>query len=95
MKIKSGFELREVCGQSMILSEGKENLDFSNIISMNDSAALLWKKVYGKDFTAEDLADILQEEYQIDDNTPLPREVALKDAHTVSQQWIEAGIVEE
>jgi len=31
--------------------------------------------------------------YQIDDNTPLPFEQALQDARTVSDQWREAGII--
>lgn len=95
MRAKKGFKIRQVCGQNLIVAEGKENLDFSNIISMNESAALLWEKVQERDFTDEDLADILQEEYQIDDDTPLPRETAMKDAQTVSRQWVEAGIVTE
>ena len=42
MKIKDGFELREVCGEYVILSSGMENIDFSKIISLNESAAFLW-----------------------------------------------------
>jgi hypothetical protein len=41
----------------------------------------------------EDLADILQDNYQLDDNTPLPRQQALKDAQEVADQWKEAGII--
>jgi predicted transcriptional regulator len=95
MKAKKGFNLRNVCGQNLIVAEGKENMDFSNIISMNESSALLWKSIQGKDFTVEDLAQILQDNYQIDDNTPLPREQALQDAATVAKQWKEAGILED
>lgn len=84
-----------MCGQNLIVAEGKENMDFSNIISMNESSALLWEKIQGKDFTAEDLAQILQDEYEIDENTPLPVEQAFQDAMAVARQWIEAGIVEE
>lgn len=95
MKAKKGFNIRNVCGQRLIVAEGKENMDFSNIISMNESSALLWEKIQGKDFTIEDLAQILQDEYQIDENTPLPREQALQDAATVAGQWKEAGILED
>lgn len=95
MKAKKGFNIRNVCGQRLIVAEGKENMDFSNIISMNESSALLWEKIQGKDFTIEDLAQILQDEYQIDENTPLPREQALQDAATVAAQWKEAGILED
>lgn len=77
------------------MAEGKENLDFSNIISMNESSAFLWDKIQGREFTAEDLAQILQDEYQIDDNTPLPADTALRDAQAVVEQWKEAGIIDE
>ena len=36
MRIKDGFELREICGEHVILSHGMDNIDFSKIISLND-----------------------------------------------------------
>ena len=39
MKAKNGFNLRTVCGENILVAEGEENIDFSNIISMNDSSA--------------------------------------------------------
>jgi hypothetical protein len=95
MKAKKGFKVTDVCGSHIIIAEGEENIDFSNIISMNDSALLLWNSIQGKDFTVEDLADILTDNYQLDDNTPLPKEQALKDAQEVANQWKEAEIIEE
>ena len=94
MKIKPGFKLHTVCGQHIIVAEGKENLDFSNVISMNESSALLWNAVVGKEFTIDDLADILQEHYHIDENTPLPRKRAIYDAKTLVGTWAEVGMVE-
>ena len=35
MRIKDGFELREICGEHVILSHGMDNIDFSKIISLN------------------------------------------------------------
>lgn len=93
MKAKPGFKVTDVCGSHIIIAVGKENIDFSNIISLNDSALLLWNNIQGKDFTIEDLADILQANYQLDDDTPLPREQALKDAQEIADQWKEAGII--
>ena len=89
MKAKKGFNLREVCGEQIIVAEGKENIDFSNIISMNESSAYLWKKVQQMEsFTADELAQLLTEQYEVEN------EVALKDATTLAGQWVEAGIVE-
>ncbi len=95
MKAKKGFNLREVCGEQIIVAEGKENLDFTNIISMNESSAFLWNSVQGKEFTIEDLADLLVDNYMIDENTPLDRERAKKDAQAMLDKWVEANIVEE
>ncbi len=95
MKAKPGFNIRNVCGENIIVAEGKENMDFSNIISMNESSALLWKEIQGKDFTIDDLAKILTDNYQIDEGTPLPMSTALADAEAVVQQWKETGIVED
>ena len=90
MKAKKGFNLRNVCGEQIIVAEGKENIDFSNIISMNESSAYLWMIVQQREsFTVEDMADLLLEEYEVE------RETALTDCKTLANQWIEAGIVEE
>jgi len=88
MKAKKGFNLREVCGEQIIVAEGKENIDFCNIISMNESSAYLWKNIQDKEFFPKDLQKLLTEEYEVDEKT------ALKDAKTVVQQWTKAGIVE-
>ena len=95
MRIKKGFNIRNACGQLLVMAEGKENLDFTEIVSMNESSALLWEKIQGKAFEAKDLARILMDEYQIDDNTPLPEEKAMQDAEAVIRQWKEIGMIEE
>ena len=90
MKAKKGFYLREVCGQHIIVAQGKENIDFSNIISMNESSAWLWQQILANDmdFVAKDLAALLMEEYEVDAQT------ALADSETLIKQWHEAGIIE-
>lgn len=88
MKKKKGFNLRNICGEHVIVAEGKENIDFSKIISMNESAAYLWKAVKDTDFDVETLARLLTEEYDVD----LP--TATADATTMAAQWLEAEIVE-
>lgn len=93
MRTKKGFRVNEICGSHVIVAEGKENIDFTNIISLNDSALLLWNSVEGKDFTVDDLADILVNNYEIEDGVPLPRDVAMKDAQELVDQWLEVGII--
>ena len=89
MKAKKGFNLRTVCGENIIVAEGEENIDFSNIISMNESSAYLWKNIQGKDFTHEDLVKLLTDEYEVDEAT------ALKDVKALTDLWNQAGIIED
>lgn len=88
MKTKKGFVLRNVCGENIIVAEGKENIDFTKIISMNETAAYLWKNIEGKEFDSDTLMSLLINEYEVDDAT------ANKDAKNIAKQWIEAGIAE-
>ena len=88
MKAKTGFNLRNVCGEQVIVAEGRENIDFSNIISMNETSAYLWNAIQGRDFTVDDLVKLLTQEYEVDEQT------ARKDAQALAKQWLEAGICE-
>ena len=86
MKINEGFELREMCGEHIIIATGMANIDFSKVISLNESAAYLWREVEGKEFTPETLAALLTAKYDVDPAT------AEADAAALAQGWVEAGI---
>jgi hypothetical protein len=89
MKVKNGFNLREVCGEHIIVAEGDENIDFSNIISMNESSAYLWEEVQKMGtFTVDNLVELICNQYEIDEAT------ARKDAVALAAQWGTAGIIE-
>ena len=88
MRTKKGFKLCEVCGEKILLAEGVENIDFSDIISMNVSSAYLWEQVDGKDFTVEEMARLLTEQYEVEET------VALEDAKELANQWFKCGIIE-
>lgn len=88
MKTKKGFKLRSICGENVIVAEGIENIDFSRIISMNESAAYLWTNVQGKDFDADTLVKLILDEYDTDEAT------ARRDIEALLNKWQEAGIVE-
>ena len=88
MKIKEGFVLREMCGENIVAAEGLQNINFNKLISLNSTAAFLWKELVGKEFTAEQMASLLVEEYGID------MELALKDSKALCQAWTDAGVAE-
>ena len=88
MKIIDGFRLRDVMGQATVIGEGVGQVNFNKLVTLNDSAAYLWKAVEGKDFDAEMLASLLVEK------SGSSQELAHKDAVAISSQWKESGLVE-
>lgn len=89
MKIKEGFEIVDLCGDHVIVATGLKNIDFSKVISLNESAILMWNAVEGKEFTVEDLAKALTDEYEVDLAT------AMNDAGKIAQEWKEIGLIDD
>lgn len=65
MKIKDGFILRQVAGQTVVLPVG-DDLDLNMMITLNDTGAFLWEKLQSN--TGEDaLVAALLGEYDVDE----------------------------
>ena len=76
-------------GDSFIVTgEGIEQINFNKMISMNATAAFLWEPLEGKDFTVQDVKQLLLDEYGIDE------EIAARDSAAIVDKWKEAGLVE-
>ncbi len=60
MKIKDGFVLREVAGDTVVLPSG--DLEINAMITLNESAAFLWKKMQ-EDISVEQLVQAVVESY--------------------------------
>ena len=89
MKIKKGFVLREVCGQNVIVGEGLDAINFGRMLSLNKTAAWIWKEAARQgEFTAQSLAVAMCEEYEVDPET------ALTDIEKTLNQWLELNVVE-
>jgi len=43
MKVKEGYMLREVAGNSVVVAVGKATLDFNGLITLNSTGTFLWK----------------------------------------------------
>ena len=89
MKINPKYKVRNVAGEKMIIQQGTFGADMTKIISLNESAELLFNTLAGSEFGVEEAAAVLTDNYDIDQQT------ALNDA----QKWIDAlancGIIEQ
>ena len=67
MKIKEGFLLRQVAGQTVVLPAGGD-LDLNMMITLNDTGAFLWERLQSETDEAA-LAAALLAEYDVDEAT--------------------------
>ena len=88
MKIKPGFEVRKVCGENLIVGMGEKNIDFSHVITLNESSYFLWEKMQAGADTIDKLVEAMTEEYEVDPET------ARKDIESLVAQLIEYNVVE-
>ena len=109
MKIADGFKLREICGEYVVVPEDARLVNFNKMLSLNGTAAFLWKSVCDKEFELDTLADLLVEEYEIDrkiallttsytrakkvEEYEIDRKIALSDARALLDKWIEIGVI--
>lgn len=88
MQIKSGFVLREVCGEKVIVGEGLDAINFGKLLSLNETAAWLWKQAKEMgDFSVDDLAAKLCEEYEVSADD------AKADVAEMLDEWKQVGVV--
>ncbi len=73
----------------MMVSRSGSGLDYTRVVTLNQTAAFLIESVEGKDFTAEDLIDLLVGKYSID------RELASRDVQNLIDTLLKEGLVEE
>lgn len=89
MRTKKSFTIRSLGREFILTPEGSSQVNFNKLVSLNATAAYLWQSVVDKEFTAQDLADLLLEKYEV------APEVALADSEAIMAKWLEAGIAEE
>ena len=76
-----------MCGEYIVTGEGLARVDFSKVISLNAPAAYLWEQGQDKDFTPEDLVDLLTARYDVD------AQQARADVDKLLASWREAGLI--
>ena len=89
MKIKQQYQVRNIAGENVVIMQGRYGVDMTQIITLNDSALAVWNGVAGRDFSVEDVVEVLQQNYEVDAAT----------ARHDSELWVarmkECNLVEE
>lgn len=88
MKIKPGFEVHTVCGQDLIMGMGEQNIDFSKVITLNETSRFIWDKLKDGVDSVDSLVGALTSEYEVDEQT------ARNDIEALIAQFVELGVME-
>lgn len=88
MKIKEGFILKEIAGNFVVVPVGEDLVDFSSMITTNETGAFLWEKLQNG-ATEEELCQSIVSEYE-----GVSYEVALSDVKEFVNTLKEKNIVE-
>ena len=64
MKLKNGFVLREVAGETVVVPV-EADLNFNGMITLNETAQILWS-VLENETTFEELVDAILAEFDVD-----------------------------
>ena len=75
MKIKSGFLLRTIAGSHIVVPVGNRSQDFNGMMTLNDTAAFLWKQLE-QGATEEELVQALLQNYENAEEETCRRNVA-------------------
>lgn len=88
IKTRQNLQLRKVGKHYMMVEVCKENVNITNVFSLNETAAALWRYINSGTYTAEELAEWICGEYRVDGET------ALKDIRRQLEEWKEYGLLE-
>ena len=67
MKIKNGFVLREVGGESVVVPVGEMSKAFHGMINVNETGVFLWK-FFSEDHSIDEAVAALLKEYDVEES---------------------------
>lgn len=89
MKLNDGYELCTLAGQNIIIPSKMTDVDFTRVLSLNDTAAHLWRRMSEGEFEIADLVAVLTDAYDVS-----PAE-AESDAQALVAQLRDMGLISE
>ncbi len=89
MKLKKNLTVRKIGDEYMMVSDSGSGLDYTRVISLNESAAYLVQEVNEKEFTKEEWITLLMDKYNVDE------EQATADVQKLIDKFSKEGLFDE
>ncbi|MBQ7856632.1 MAG: PqqD family protein [Alistipes sp.] len=87
MKFKEGYKVREIAGEHVVIMQGRFGVDMTRVIALNESSLLLWNELQGKEFSVEDVKQVLLDNYEVEEA------VATRDAEAWIAKLAECNLI--
>lgn len=89
MKIKQEYKVREIAGENVVIMQGRQGADLTQIVTLNASALVLWNALSGKEFTVAEAAEVLVQNFEVESD------VALRDATAWVERMSGCGLIKK
>lgn len=89
MRQKKGLQLKRIGSKYMIVNVVQNEVNLTDVFTLNESAAWLWQQTEGKEMIPEVLAEALCRRYEVE------KETALRDVTRQLEEWKGYGLLEE
>jgi len=87
MKVKDGFELKEIADNYVVIPTKSKVVDFNSMIMLNEVSAFLWLQLL-EEKNEQDLVKALLNEYDVDKDT------ATEDVKVFVSELAAAGVLD-
>lgn len=87
MRTKDNLTLRKIGNKYMIVDTFTEEVNMVDVYTMNETAALLWRTFAKRDFTQEEMVNVLCKEYEV------TQERATDDVEKLIKDWFSYGLI--
>lgn len=87
MTIRQVYDTKKIGKETILISKELENIDFSSLPVLNESAEFLFSSMKGKLFNLSEIVDILMKEFDVDKQT------ATMDCVNMLTTWFTLGVI--
>lgn len=87
MKLNPSLQLRRIGSKWMIVKAVDGEVNMTDVISLNETAAQLWERFLGWEFTEDEMAEWICGEYDVE------LSVVKNDVHNLLKRWKEYGML--
>ena len=67
MRLDKCFEMHTLAGQNIVVPHKVKSYDFTNVLTLNETATVIWERMNEGDFEVADLVKSLTDTYDIDE----------------------------